>query len=123
MPEDDESGKGEDRSGRNCLARRCDGLHDVVLENRGVAEDPQYCHRDDCGRNARRHGKPGIQPQVSVRGTKEERERDPKYDCAFSEFARSCVYGRLHRATIRDCEETSAKGREASYKLPEAAPW
>ncbi len=51
--EDDKRRKGEDRARRDGLARRCDGLHNVVFEDRRAAEHPQNRHRDDGRRDAR----------------------------------------------------------------------
>ena len=86
-------GKSEDRARRDRFSGRGYRLHHVVFENRRAAERSQHRHRDHRGRDARRDGQPGVQPEVRVGRTEQQRECKAKHDRARRDLARRGIEG------------------------------
>ena len=87
MAENDEGRKREDRSGGNRFSCRCDGLHEIILEDGGPAGHPQQRHRDNGGRDAGRYGQAGVKAKICIGSAEDQGEGDPQRDGAGGQFA------------------------------------
>ncbi len=76
VAEDDQRRDREDHARGDRRTGRGAGLHDVVFQDRSAAEQAQYAHRHDGGRDRGRDGQAGEQAEVGVRRGEDHREDD-----------------------------------------------